>query len=65
MNTEEIKELSAFLQSAAGKKYLQLNKDLSTDPSFVAPMLRQACEASARQLNDYERGTIARACGQF
>ena len=65
MSSEEVKELAAFLQSGAGSKYLQMQKDILADASLVAPMLRQACEASARQLNDVERGTISATCSKF
>lgn len=65
MTPEEQKETLAFLQSNSGRKFLILSKPDDTDRRFVASMLKQACDAANRQLNDAERGSIKGACSPF
>ena len=64
-NPDELKELNTFIQSNLGKKYLRLNKDLSSDPRFIAPFLKQSCDATKSRLGLFNRGNIDRVCGNF
>ena len=62
---DELKELSTFIGSNLGKKYLQLNSTLSTDPRFIALFLKQTCDATKSRLALNSRGNIDRVCGNF
>jgi hypothetical protein len=61
----ELKELSAFLQSKLGRRYLQFIKDSASDQKYLAPILKQACDAATSQLDLFERGSINGTCGRF
>jgi hypothetical protein len=59
----EMTELRGFLQSPAGRKYLDIFSDVSNS-SLMLPLLRQACEASERRLGFFDRGSINTFCRQ-
>ena len=65
MSVEELKALHEFMQSAIGKKYLNLNNEMAGDLSYLRPLLRRSCEAANQQLSTFDRGSINSVCSQF
>lgn len=65
LTTEEIVETTKFLLSVAGRKYLSLNSEL-TSQDYARPMFRQACVAALRRVEgDLEQASMNNACKGF
>lgn len=64
-NSDELAELAAFVQSKVGKKYLELSKEMGTNPKHIFHILRLACAAANAQLGTIDRGSISSACSRF
>ena len=47
---EEIRDISVFLQSKVGLKYLSLNKELASNTEVLLPLVKQACRSTVERL---------------
>lgn len=63
---EEIREVSTFLQSKSGLKYLSLSKDFAANPAFSQPIAKQACNAAAQRLDSgTDRSSLSSVCSRL
>ena len=61
----EQRELAAFAQSTLGQKFLQFNRDATSNPKYIAPILKAACTTTLERLSAPDRSTIANLCQQI
>jgi hypothetical protein len=64
LTVEETRDLSAFLQSSLGRKYLALSRDMSTNATYLGQLVKPACEATRLELSASERRSIEAVCGR-
>lgn len=61
----EQRELAVFVHSTLGQKFLEFNKDATSNPKYYAPILKTACTTALQRLSAPDRSTIASLCNQF
>jgi hypothetical protein len=61
-STQELLEITAFMQSPTGRKYLQFSTDPRATTAFIAPVLKQACERARPRLGDAGRAELNPVC---
>ncbi|MCB4359682.1 DUF2059 domain-containing protein [Quatrionicoccus australiensis] len=65
LTVEELRELSAFVESSAGKKYLRINFETEATQKMLKPIMREACKAVNQQLGFFDRGSLHKICRDF
>lgn len=64
LSIEETRDLTAFMQSTLGRKYLSLSREMAGNSGFIAQILKQACSNSARELDASDRRALEPVCGR-
>ena len=62
---DETRELSAFLQSKVGQKYLSINKDFSANPAYFGPIIKQACNGAVQRLQTTDKSSMSSICSRL
>nr|WP_315192456.1 hypothetical protein [uncultured Albidiferax sp.] len=66
LSPQEIREVSTFLQSKSGLKYLSLNNDFAANPAFIQPIAKQACNSAAQRLDSgTDKSSLSSICSQL
>lgn len=61
-STQELLEISAFMQSPTGRKYLRFSSDPRATTAFIAPVLKQACDLARPRLSAAEQVELNSVC---
>lgn len=64
LSVEEIDEVASFLKSRVGKKYLALSQDMMNNSSFVAAIMKPACDETFRRISKPEQHSLKALCAQ-
>lgn len=61
-STQELLEITAFMQSPTGRKYLRFSTDPRATTAFIAPVLKQACDLARPRLSAAEQAELNAVC---
>lgn len=61
-STQELLEITAFMQSPTGRKYLRFSTDARATTAFVAPVLKQACDLARPRLGAADQAELNSVC---
>ena len=65
LTTGEIREVAAFMQTSAGKKYLGLSGELSKSTQLIVPIFQQACRDADLEVSSSDKRGLRLFCNQF
>ncbi len=62
MSVQDAKDITSFLQTSLGKKYLDLGQALSSNMNYVKPIFKEACLATIRQVGNIDKSMTTEQC---
>ena len=65
LTTQEITEVSAFMQTNAGKKYLGISSEFSKNTQLIVPIFQQACRDADLEVSAADKRGLRLFCNQF